>query len=65
MIRFYFHPSPNPLKVALFLEESGLAYEIAPVDVSFRLRGQRGRQSRSRPCGPKRWRQIAKRAGSG
>jgi GST-like protein len=32
MIRFYFHPSPNPLKVALFLEESGLAYELAPVD---------------------------------
>ena len=32
MIRFYFHPSPNPLKVALFLEESGIAYEIVPVD---------------------------------
>ena len=32
MIRLYFHPSPNPLKVTLFLEESGLAYEIAPVD---------------------------------
>ncbi|TDV58772.1 hypothetical protein EC915_1245 [Pseudomonas sp. LP_7_YM] len=26
MIRFYFHPTPNPAKVALFLEESGLAY---------------------------------------
>ena len=23
MIRFYFHPTPNPAKVALFLEESG------------------------------------------
>jgi len=22
MIRFYFHPTPNPAKVALFLEES-------------------------------------------
>ncbi len=32
MIRFYFHPTPNPLKVALFLEEAGLAYELAPVD---------------------------------
>jgi GSH-dependent disulfide-bond oxidoreductase len=32
MIRFYFHPSPNPLKVALFLEESGIAYEVVPVD---------------------------------
>jgi hypothetical protein len=27
MIRFYFHPTPNPAKVALFLEESGLTYE--------------------------------------
>lgn len=32
MIRFYFHPTPNPAKVALFLEESGLAYELSPVD---------------------------------
>lgn len=32
MIRFYFHPTPNPAKVALFLEEAGLAYEIVPVD---------------------------------
>ncbi len=32
MIRFYFHPSPNPAKVALFLEESGLPYEMVPVD---------------------------------
>jgi GSH-dependent disulfide-bond oxidoreductase len=32
MIKFYFHPSPNPAKVALFLEESGLPYEIMPVD---------------------------------
>ena len=32
MIQFYYHPSPNPLKVALFLEESGLAYELMPVD---------------------------------
>jgi GST-like protein len=32
MIRFYFHPTPNPAKVSLFLEESGLPYEIVPVD---------------------------------
>jgi GST-like protein len=32
MIRFYFHPTPNPAKVALFLEETGLAYEMIPVD---------------------------------
>jgi GST-like protein len=34
MIRFYFHPTPNPAKVALFLEESGLIYELVPVDTS-------------------------------
>lgn len=32
MIRFYYHPSPNPLKVALYLEEAGLPYEVVPVD---------------------------------
>ena len=32
MIKFYFHPSPNPAKVALMLEETGLAYEVVPVD---------------------------------
>lgn len=32
MIQLYFHPSPNPLKVALFLEESGMPYETIPVD---------------------------------
>jgi GST-like protein len=32
MIRFYFHPSPNPAKVALLLEETGLPYEMVPVD---------------------------------
>ncbi len=32
MIRFYFAPAPNPRKVALFLEESGLPYEVVPVD---------------------------------
>jgi len=34
VIRLYFHPTPNPFKVALFLEESGLAYEVVPVDTS-------------------------------
>lgn len=32
MIRFYFHPTPNPAKVSLFLEEAALPYEIVPVD---------------------------------
>ena len=34
MIRFYFHPTPNPAKVALFLEEAGLPYEVVPVDTA-------------------------------
>jgi GSH-dependent disulfide-bond oxidoreductase len=34
MIRFFFHPTPNPAKVALFLEESGIPYEMVPVDTS-------------------------------
>lgn len=34
MIRFYFHPTPNPAKVALFLEEAGLSYKTIPVDTS-------------------------------
>jgi GST-like protein len=37
-MQFFYHPSPNPAKVALFLEESGLDYELVPVDV------QRGEQ---------------------
>ena len=32
MIRFYFHPTPNPAKVALFLEEADLQYQLVPVD---------------------------------
>ena len=32
MIKLYYHPSPNPAKVALFLEEAGLEYELVPVD---------------------------------
>lgn len=34
MIRFYFHPTPNPAKVALLLEETKLPYEVVPVDTS-------------------------------
>ena len=34
MIRFYFHPAPNPAKVALVLEETGLAYQLIPIDTS-------------------------------
>ncbi|HET9624618.1 MAG TPA: glutathione S-transferase family protein [Kofleriaceae bacterium] len=32
MIKLYYHPSPNPAKVALFLEEANLPYEVVPVD---------------------------------
>ena len=32
MIKFYFSGAPNPTKVALFLEEAGLAYEPIAVD---------------------------------
>jgi GST-like protein len=32
MLKLYYHPSPNPLKVALYLEEAGLPYEVIPVD---------------------------------
>jgi GSH-dependent disulfide-bond oxidoreductase len=33
MIKFYFSTAPNPLKVALMLEETGLPYEVIPVDI--------------------------------
>jgi GST-like protein len=32
VIRFYFVPAPNPIKVALFLEEAGVPYEVVPID---------------------------------
>jgi len=32
MLTFYYNTGPNPKKVALFLEEAGLAYEAVPVD---------------------------------
>ena len=32
MIKFYYNAAPNPMKVALFLEEAGLPYEAIPVD---------------------------------
>lgn len=32
MLQFYFNGSPNPTKVALFLEEAGLAFEPKPID---------------------------------
>ena len=37
MIDLYFFPSPNGLKVAIMLEECGLPYRIAPVNI---LRGE-------------------------
>ena len=38
MIKFYYNLAPNPMKVALCLEEMGLAYEPIPVD------GRKGEQ---------------------
>jgi len=32
VIKFYFNAAPNPMKVALFLEEAGLEYSAVPVD---------------------------------
>ncbi|NQV59769.1 MAG: glutathione S-transferase N-terminal domain-containing protein [Alphaproteobacteria bacterium] len=32
MLKFYYSGAPNPVKVALFLEEAGLEYEAIPVD---------------------------------
>ncbi len=32
MLKFYFNGSPNPTKVALFLEETGTPYQPMPVD---------------------------------
>lgn len=33
MLKFYYMPGPNPMKVALFLEEAGLEYEVVPVQI--------------------------------
>jgi GSH-dependent disulfide-bond oxidoreductase len=41
LIRFYFHPTPNPAKVALLLEETGFAYQMIPIETS------KGEQHRS------------------
>jgi GSH-dependent disulfide-bond oxidoreductase len=32
MLKFYFSGAPNPTKVALFLEETGIPYEPIPID---------------------------------
>tara|TARA_R110002020_G_scaffold24424_8_gene80452 strand:- start:9029 stop:9721 length:693 start_codon:yes stop_codon:yes gene_type:complete len=32
VIKFFYNGAPNPLKIALFLEEAGLDYEALPVD---------------------------------
>jgi len=34
MLTFYFHPTPNPRKVALFLEEAELPFKLVPVDTA-------------------------------
>ena len=32
MLKFYYNTGPNPMKVALCLEELGLEYEAIPLD---------------------------------
>jgi GST-like protein len=32
MLKFYYNTAPNPMKVALFMEDSGLPYEPVPLD---------------------------------
>ena len=32
MLKFYYNAAPNPMKIALLLEELGIAYEAIPVD---------------------------------
>lgn len=34
MLKFYYHPTPNPIKVALFLAEADLPFELVPVDTA-------------------------------
>ncbi|QDL93901.1 glutathione S-transferase family protein (plasmid) [Paroceanicella profunda] len=34
MLKFYYHPTPNPMKIALFLAETGLPFELVPVDTA-------------------------------
>jgi GST-like protein len=40
MLKFYYHSTPNPNKVVLFLEETQLAHDVVPVDT------RRGEQHR-------------------
>ena len=32
MLKFYYNTGPNPMKVALFLEEAAIEYQAIPVD---------------------------------
>lgn len=34
MIELYYWPTPNGHKITIFLEESGLSYQIVPIDIS-------------------------------
>lgn len=33
MIKLYYHNTPNPTKVAMFLEEAGIAYQVVGTDI--------------------------------
>jgi GST-like protein len=37
MIRFYYHPTPNPAKIALFLGETGLLRQLSDNETSHRI----------------------------
>lgn len=32
MLKFYYHPTPNPTKISLFLAETDLPFELVPID---------------------------------
>ncbi len=33
MVRVYYHPTPNPAKIARFLEDTGLTGELVPAGI--------------------------------
>jgi glutathione S-transferase len=55
VIDLYYFPTPNGLKITLFLEEASLSYRAVPVDV--RNGRRRSRKSTARPAlTPPNWR---------
>lgn len=54
MLKFYYHPSPNPAKVALFLEDAALPYGSLTRSVPARPRCAPAR-SRSGTPSKRKW----------